>query len=100
MTPLLLSVPKKAVSPEIDSSEAIWMGSPAATSTQPNSSASQSTAPPVGAPVPPVPSPSSSPHAAATSVSAANIARTAKYLRFLIEPPSGLIGLAIVDIEQ
>ena len=89
--PWLLSVPRNAVSPVIESNDASWIGSPAAISTQPNSSAAQSTAPPV-ADVPPVRSglspPSSSPQAAATSISAPRSANIAKYLRFFIQPPS------------
>src|SRR4029453_19004839 len=88
--PLLLSVPRYAVLPVIESSDASWIGSPAAISTQPNSSAAQSTSPPVAdvPPPPPVSPPSSSPHAAATSISAPRSANIAKYLRFFIQPPS------------
>src|SRR5207342_3146259 len=88
--PWLLSVPRNAVSPVIESSDASWIGSPAAISTQPNSSAAQSTAPPVAdvPPVAPVSPPPSSPHAAATSESAPRSANTVKYLRFFIQPPS------------
>src|SRR6266540_5490738 len=88
--PLLLSVPRNAVSPVIESNDASWIGSPAAISTHPNSSAAQSTAPPVAdvPPPPPVSPPSSSPQAAATSISAPRSATIARYLRFFIQPPS------------
>src|SRR6185503_5954313 len=88
--PLLLSVPRNAVSPVIESNDASWIGSPAAISTHPNSSDAQSTAPPVAdvPPVPPVSPPPSSLQAAATSVSAPRSARIARYLRFFIQPPS------------
>src|SRR5512132_4180903 len=88
--PWLRSVPRNAVSPVIDSNDASWIGSPAAISTQPNSSDAQSTAPPVAdvPPPPPVSPPLSSPQAAATSISAPRSATIARYLRFFIQPPS------------
>src|SRR3990170_3906113 len=95
--PWLLSVPRNATSPEIASSDPSRIGSPALTSTQPNGSASQSTAgavgpvavTPVGPVSPPPGSSSSPPQAAATSASAATIASNENSLRFLIYPPFG-----------
>src|SRR5215211_3686197 len=103
--PWLLSVPRNAVSPVIESNDASWIGSPAATSTHPNSSASQSTVPPVAdvPPPPPVSPPSSSPQAAATSFSAPRSAKIAKYLRFFIQPPPNVSnerGRTRIRIEE
>src|SRR4249920_2731103 len=98
--PLLLSVPRNAVSPVIESNDASWIGSPAAISTHPNSSDAQSTAPPVAdvAPLPPVVPPLSSLlQAAATSASAPRSASIARYLRFFIQPPSeGVLRFVVV----